>query len=476
MIFNSLLLGGLSGIWWALLWFALPVDLRQLPVPALAALHLLPPLAGFAGWRFWQRHRAAAQAAAAQAALDAQAAEQAAKIDAARSAHEAELKQRRAYVECRGAWISSTSAVPAWFQGDPAHCAVLQDDAANAAGVGRETALGPSLRETLTFALGQSAALAWLPLYLLPSRDLDGTAQLELARSAWQAAIAATGLAHAPAQPDCKFLPGADTVADRVIALFNNDPTLPALLLAAPDSPLADRMPDDEDDGTQQPDRLAGAPGHAVVVLLFTRPGLATRDTAVPQDDIERDPYQPYWEQDQDSEAALVGWGRVPPPLHGSLLALPALARLHQARTLYRSGGLGRGNALARQIQGLLEGALINAELRDLPFDQNDAKAAEPLEIGWLAHNSGGIDTGGSRLAALAAALQYFGCEINPVGEASNTVVEYGDVGAARGPLLLAMALLRAAQLSLPTVAAEFEGDDFVGVGIIRPALAGEAA
>ncbi|GAA5787042.1 hypothetical protein [Chitiniphilus shinanonensis] len=472
MILNSLIFGGITSVWWALVWFVLPFDLRQMSVPALTLLHVAPPVLLMGAWSAWKHYRAKRAAAAAQAALDAQAAEQAAKIDAARSAHEAELARRRAYVECRGVWVASTTPPPDWFDGQPTHCAFLEQPAEETAGVGREHALRQSLREVLTLAIGGSPAVAWLPVYLLPGTQLAGAAQLELVRDAWQAAVADNFLEPAPSQADCKFLPGTEGIADRIVALFENDPTLPALLLLGPDSPLADAHEEDHDDDDPPVNPPGGKPGHAVVALLFSRPGLVTAyqaDDSLPADD-ERDPYQPYWER-QGGEAAAVGWARVPPPLQPSLLDLAPLATLHQGRVLQKQGGLARGNALTRQLQSLLEAALINASLREHPFDSADADAPPPVEIGWLAHNSGSVDTGGSRLAALASALHYFGSELNPIDQATNVVVEYGDTGAARGALLLATALLRAAQLAQPTVAAEFEGDDFVGVGVMRPAV-----
>ncbi|TJZ66842.1 hypothetical protein [Chitiniphilus eburneus] len=475
MILNSLIFGGITGIWWALVWFVLPVDLRQLSVPSLTLLHVAPPVLLMGAWSAWKSYRAKRAAALAQAAIDAQAAENAARISAARDTHEAELRRRRAYVDCRGVWVSSTTPPPGWFEGQPAPCAFLEHPAEETLGVGRETALRQSLHEVLSLAIGSSPAIAWLPIYLLPGNQMAGAAQLDLARGAWQAAIDDNALDHPPGQADCKFLPGIDGVADRVVALFENDPTLPALLLLGPDSPLADTEADDpyDDDAPPAPS-ASGKPGHAVVALLFSRPGLTTSyrddDAVVTGDD--QDPYQPYWER-QGGEAAGLGWARVPPPLQPALLDLAPLATLHQGRTLQKQGGVGHGNGLSRQIQNLLEGALINASLRDQPFDSAEADAPAPVEIGWLAHNSGSVDTGGSRLAALATALHYFGSELNPIDQATNVVVEYGDIGAARGPLLLATALLRAAQLAQPTVAAEFDGDDFVGVGVMRPAIAG---
>ncbi|WP_255992271.1 hypothetical protein [Chitinolyticbacter albus] len=479
MFLNALRFGGITGLWWALVWYVLPIDLRQLSVPSLVLLHIGPPLLFSAAWSVFKRVRTSRAAKAAEAAAAAQAAEQQAKVDAAKAAHEAELKRRRTHVECRAVW-SAMPKVPDWHEGDPAQCLMLEQDQAEVAGVGREAALAPSLQQVFEAALLQSEAVAWLPIHVLPGRDLDGVTQLELVKQAWQQAVVACGIEQVPAQPDCKFLPGSEQVADRVIALFENDPSLPAMVLLGLDSPLGDEPEDD--DFADEPDaetlalrRHIGKPGHAVAAVLLSRPGLVTfvdPDAGLAERNSD-DPYTPYWEQDHGREASSAQWGRVPPPLQPGLVAMAPFAALHQSRSAYRQGGLDKGNVLARQIQSLVEGVLVNATLRDLPFDSSEAKEAEPLELGWLVHNSGGVDVGGIRLAAIASALHYFGCEINPVDEASNLVVEHGDVGAARSVLLLAEALIRVAQLQKPVLVAEFDGNDSIGIGLMRPVTEG---
>lgn len=479
MFLSALRFGGITGLWWALVWYVLPIDLRQLSVPSLVLLHLAPPLILTTAWSVFKRIRASRAAKAAEAAAAAQAAEQQSKLSAAKAAHEAELARRQTHVECRAVW-AAVPKLPEWHDGEPAQCLLLEQDIEGLPGAGREAALAPSLQQVFEAALLQSEAVAWLPVYLLPGRDLDGVAQLELVKQAWQQAIVACGIERAPAQPDCKFLPGSEQVADRVIALFDNDPTLPALLLLGLDSPLGDEPEDD--DFADEPDvetlaqrRQVGKPSHAVAALLLSRPGLTTTadEYAGAEQQGEADAYTPYWEQQQGHEAGQAQWGRVPLPLQPGLVALAPLAALHQSRSAYRQGGLDKGNALARQIQGLVEGVLVNAKLRDLPFDSSEAQPPEPLELGWLVHNSGGVDVGGIRLAAVASALHYFGCEINPVDEASNVVVEHGDVGAARSALILAVALIRAAQTQKPVLAAEFDGNDSIGIGLARPVTEG---
>ncbi|WP_035055100.1 hypothetical protein [Andreprevotia chitinilytica] len=481
MFLNLFFFGGLTAAWWALVWFVLPVDLRRLSVPTLISLHILVPIILMTVVVLWRRWREKRAAVAAQAAIDAQAAEQAARIKAARETHEAELQARRVHLDCRGVWLASTAPVPAWYDDAQPHCIVLESDAAEAQGAGWQPALSAPLQQTFEQLFSATPAAAWLPVYLLPSQKQDGVTQIELVKTAWQAAIANTAVTRAPAQPDCKFLPGSGPIPDRLLALFGNDPGLPAALLLGCDSPLglaepADEFSDEPSQAERDYQRWHGKPGQAVAISLFSRPGLATTYADELPASPGADPYQPYWEQQHGREAAQVAWGRVPPVLQAGLLELAPVAALFGAKQLYKADGLGKGNALTRQIQTTLEAALINARLRDLPFDPPPADTEPPTpEIGWLVHNSGGVDCGGGRLAAIASALSYFGCELNPIDEASNLVVEQQDVGAARAALSLAVAAMRVAALQSPVVTADFDGQDTLNVCVLTPAMEASA-
>ncbi|MDR3212504.1 MAG: hypothetical protein LBT71_01080 [Azoarcus sp.] len=61
------------------------------------------------------------------------------------------------------------------------------------------------------------------------------------------------------------------------------------------------------------------------------------------------------------------------------------------------------------------------------------------------------------------------GCELDVLEETNNLDKEHGDVGAARGVLMLAEAIILAAQLQKPVLAAEFGEGDAVAMGLVRP-------
>jgi hypothetical protein len=481
MTFSLLRLVVVVVVWWAALWFALPVDLQQLSVPELVSWHLGPPLLAVAVWSLFKRFRAWSADDKIRAEEAAREAEQQAKLDADKAASEAELAQRRAHVECRGAWIF-TLKMPEWYK-FVSQCFLEGEDAGRVCKAGWDEALAATGRRVFESVLQQSAALAWLPVYTVPGRNLDSSLQMALLQRVWRDTIDAAGLELSPSRADCKFLPGTGTIIERVIALFDNDPMLPALLLVGFDSPLAvaKELPGDEK-AARSPDR----PGHAVAAVVLSRPGLALPeglDAALTQEAREANPYTPYWEREQEKIAIQV-MGRVPLPLQPDLLALEPFAALGRPRSLTAPR--------ARQVSALLAALLIDAGLRD-PLPENHAEAEESespdksaeaeegegkaeekgdaVEFGWLVHNGGGTEDFADvkRIAAVTEAVQGFCEEFEPQQDVSNVGIEYGETGAARSVLMLAEGLMRVAQLQKPVLIAEYgEGGNKLEIGLAR--------
>jgi hypothetical protein len=337
---------------------------------------------------------------------------------------------------------------------------------------GADAAPTSSLREIFSGALSQCASLAWLPTYCLPGQGAgENAVRQEMIRQARLHALGMAGIENPSPPPDCAILPGSGGLEDRIIALFEDDPALPAAILIGMDSSLVD--------AAQQ------APGsrlsHAVAALLFTRPGLAApsdAQVAAARHQHEADgPMMPFWEREQAHKQARVAeaspmWGSMPLALQPEFLKnFPPLATLHRTGAI-REPAPKRG-ALAQQIHEAVQAALIRAGLRDLP----PADAAEgeegappkpkepaPPDFGWLVH-----DAWPDGLAALAAALAGLGCELDPLGEASDVTSEHGDAGEVRGMLMLAESLIRAALLQKPVLMAGF-GDGGISAGVARPA------
>ncbi|XLM20409.1 hypothetical protein MKD33_19185, partial [Chromobacterium piscinae] len=125
---------------------------------------------------------------------------------------------------------------------------------------------------------------------------------------------------------------------------------------------------------------------------------------------------------------------------------------------------------LARSLQPVLDNALVNAALLDYPFSPEEAKPENKQASGlaWLCHNSGQIDVGGVRLAAIATALSRHEVELHPIDEASNVVREWGDAGSATPILMAATAVNHCARLRAPAVITHFH-DELVSLALARP-------
>ncbi|MDR1424833.1 MAG: hypothetical protein LBI92_09585 [Azoarcus sp.] len=463
MIFKILLFALLAALWCAVVWFALPLDLRTLPTPTLAALHVGPPVAYVAVWALAKRVFVMYRAWAKKAADAAQAAEEQTRREAARAEYLADIERRRAHAECRGVWMEVLEA-PRWHGEESAQCVISAQDAKALASLGAR-ALAASLQRVFEEAFAQCGAAAYLPVHVFVGDGSEAAIRLDQVKQAWQAAVTALGFGDETLRPDCRLLSGEGDIASRVVALFDSDPALPALWLAGLDSRLG------EVDASPRA-------GHCAVAVLLSRPGLVLADRETVEHD-EHDPYIPFWEFEHGVETDSTLWSRIPPSLRWGLLALPPVALLYRARTLRFDAPGGKGGALAQRIQGLIEPLLVDTGLRDQSFTEEGRKgekpeqgdAPEPLDVGWVVHDCG-LDrrTVGKRLAGIALALSGFGCEIDPFDETSDINKEHGDTGTARSVLMLAESLIRSAQLQKPVLTVEFDDPD-IGVGLTRPPL-----
>jgi hypothetical protein len=210
-------------------------------------------------------------------------------------------------------------------------------------------------------------------------------------------------------------------------------------------------------------------PSQAAVAMVFMREHLPEPKEAVAREQSD-DVYTPYWEkQQQYSDEA---WGRVPTAQQASLFELPVLAQLRIP--VVTAEQYPNQQALTRQMHSLFENALLNAALRDYPFSEEDRDSSKDQaeSIAWLVHNSGDVDVGGGRLAAISVALSQQQVALNPIDEASNTVREWGDVGHASNVLQTAMAVMHCARLAAPVVLAQFAGlneAQSISLALLRP-------
>ena len=485
MFFKFLSIALLTVLWWAAIWLALPVDWLQGSLLSLAGLHAGSPALLVAAWWAgkrawgWQKARVEKRVKAAETAnSEAQFAD-------GKATHEAKLNHRRAYLQCRAVWAEFTQ-IPEWATAWANQCVLLEQIPKTIEGIGRKAALSASLERVFEAAFQQNHATAWLPVILVG----QDKSQLGLVEQAWCSVLAQCGNDH-PSQFTGSLLqsdPGA--LFDHLLAQFEADPTLPAVIVIGMDSPLADAAP--------LPQTGTKGLGHAVVAVLLSRPNLAdpgeAEAEAQPDDETDDDPnMQPYWERERGKalNAHLTQWERIPPPLRQGFWSLFPLAALHRPVTADVQG-LNRNSTKAQRVQNAILDALINADLRDLPFQGQapDApagsdeapktetakppktKEAEAPELfGGLVHNCGS-----NKIPVLATAIRDIGSEIDVISDGCHLTEEHGDVGMAESVLALAEALILAMQRQTPVLTALCNEKDSFNIGFTCPIAEGGSA
>ncbi|MBS1157492.1 MAG: hypothetical protein H6R07_3416 [Proteobacteria bacterium] len=447
--------------WGGLLWFRLPINLANFSPLSLIALHVGPPLLVTLWVWLWQRARnkRVAMVEAERAAAEAE--KNAAVRTAAQAVYDERMAQRRFACDCRAVAVAGLVAqnegvadlLPEgegiyWGLVDAEEMVDFSDPL---------EALTPYLEEALTELYQHSPAAIWLPHFISPPHDVAGEMLLAKVREAACTAAAQVVDEEVPSVL-VRFLPEAGHTTERFLGLFESDQALPGAVVLGFDSPLVRRGPVDEDafPGDEEPAEREvrywqGLPGQAVAALLLTAPWLERQAADLRVDVIETadaDAYTPYWERNHasDNDAWLA---RIPAIWRASLVDAPILACLHRGGSRQAGQEVVRPLALANFCLAALDRALVNAGLRDMPFGaESPAEPKAPLNESccWLVHHAGAVECGGTRLAALGNALTYFGIDLHPVDEASNSVVQFGHVGRALPLLLSALTVAHAAR------------------------------
>ncbi|MFC7419205.1 hypothetical protein ACFQNF_04880 [Iodobacter arcticus] len=471
------LFGGLFAGWWLLLWWGLPISFQKMSPTAMLLTHLAPPVMFGMAWRIWQRVRESRLVQAQTAGQEAAEADRQAQRDAARQQHYAALAERQIKVLCRGAWAQALPVkdVPAWLEEIPdgAYWTALERD--EVAGDAESTEqVQQALQQLLSDVYAAAPGAAWLPHYFEANPEQEGREQLEMLKQAQLQAIANQSFEESSPNPEPRFFPGSGALMSRVQQLFQQDPSLPGMVIYAADAPLLTRgvLKDEWDEpGPEQGDmdKWRGMPGYAAAAMIFLRDNLPVPEPASTQE-ASQDAYTPYWEKQQHYGDER--WGRVPLQWQDTLAQLPVLAELRLAeQAIIEQKQL---LPMARQIHTLFDNALVNAGLRDYPFSSEDKDEAKDQaeSILWLVHNSGDVDVGATRLAAVSTALQQYAVPLNAIDDASNSIREWGDVGSARSVLQTVIAVVHSARLSAPTVLIEFDrrGEtEHFSVAMIKP-------
>lgn len=469
------LFGGFTVGWWSLLWLVLPLSWQRISPSAMLLLHIVPPVALTLGLRWWSARKEKKAEAERQQAEAAANAERVAAREAARRLHYATLDERQHTIACR--WLRCTALPvgeePAWLGEADDHCQWLtleREELAEEDGDDLLAALATPQREALEALYLAAPGAAWLPVYTEVIPTLSGIEQLAALKTVQHEAATLALDSTAPAV-ECRFLPGHGSVAERARQLLLQNTDCPGLVVLATDAPILPLADEDDLDAEPDPEQAwRGKPGLALACLLFLRQNLPCEEdhSTVPVSDSQ-DPYQPYWEKPHSIQHS-TDWGMVPPSRQPSLAALPILAELTQP--IQGAAASSRVMQLSRQLQPMLDNALVNAALLDYPFSEEDAQPAanRAASLGWLVHNSGEVQMGGARLSALSGALSRHQVELHPIDQASNTVREWGDNGVATAALLCATAITHCHALAAPVLLAQF-GPDELALSVARPPL-----
>lgn len=473
MIRILLLFIALTLAWVGLLWFGIAPDFATWSIPAMAGAHAVPPLLLTGGIVVFRRVRLRRAQEAALLREQAAAAEAAAKLEAARQQHQAEVARLQKHCDCRAvamAQISRLPLTPESFDLDVDGLALSEwDENAIDAETPMLEHLRPGIAEALAGVYGHVAASARFPVYLVPPAGVVGEELFALVREVHQSLCDELALPPQPA-PACYFLSTGDSVANSLIALFENG--LQGAVVLAFDSPrllAADEV--DAEASVNDAMKWLGVPGQGVFALFVSAPDMLSSlaETPAYQGDGEQvDALTPYWERRLPGEGHAAFWQTLTAPEREVLAETPVIARIHRAHAVSLQGLNNRSRDTVLAIQPVLEKSRLSARLLDAPFQASEAPAAaeepDPLACSWLVHNAGGVDRSGHRLATLGLALINQGLEVDPIHAGTNLVAQAGDLGQARSVGLLAMAVARAAATGKAALAAEYQGDDHLAL------------
>lgn len=484
----------LAAAWCALLWFLIAPDFSQWSMPQLALVHASPPLVVWSGWRFWcwrwqQRKAATAvrkEALAEQERLAARAAEQ--------EQNAAEWQRLRYGCDCRALAVAQLAIVAPDLdplllsENDACHVTLAAADAIDVADDPLDH-LRPAMEEALLALYERCPAASVLPVYVVPPAQVVGEQVVALVRhvrSGFQAGAGDLFLAGTPASAAggaVLFLPPHDSVADGVIALFENSPELPGAVVLAFDSPLWQAQRSDDamevpaDDGSSG--RTRQLPGQGVFALLLTSSRLPQMLAGMPRHRQPHGTMTPYWEKDAATASAADYLSVLADGALQSLLEYTPVAHIHRTAQATFDPGAVRQLELARAIEALIERAQVHAGLIEpaasemageqaVERTEKQSNAAVP-GCGWLIHNAGNVANAGYRLASLGCALVRRGLDVDPIESATDIALHVGDLGQVRGVAMLALTLARVADGAGGALCAEFCDDGRLALFFAMP-------
>lgn len=469
MWFISIFVAALLG-WSAILWLVLPLDIFRYSLTSIVAMHVAVPAGIISIWalvRQWyrtvQEKKRAAAAASQRDIHDAEKSRQKHLFDEA-------LRNRRTSVDCR--WAVTADVI---FHGDAKPLTENTEQTATHFYTAPSPAL-PSwpqnaLVELLDGLFNAMPGAITLPIAICGPVDQAGREHEILVRQARQKVLARQ-------QEDFSKLVLSDIIqlsSDNrgVYAalhdIFMRRRDWPAIVVVAFDSRIAD-MADSFDmvdvgSSLSESEKWLGKAGRSISLLVVSQTELVD---VLPKLDalgegVSIDSLTPYWER-QKIPAGMAGhlmkW---PKAWRDNFASMQPIARLHRASFVELSDNEPLSQR-AKKTESAIADAAINASLKDLDFvfeGESEAESANAqsdnriTETGWLFHNAGDIGYCGDRMAAMSLAMWQSGIELNPVDQATNTVMVVGDCGVASRYVWLALALQRIASDGKPVLRVE---------------------
>lgn len=438
LLSRVLILLGALACWIAFLALGIRPDYSKWANYKLITLHFLPPIGMCLAWWFGRWYVGDRKNSAPEAQQDQT---EVAKQTAQDPPH-ARLEQRRQYCDCRLLAINDLAVHELLELTESRNVAISMvksdEKGQDLASQDKHRALDDGIAEALGYIYAECGAAAALPIYLVAPADFAAKDVIEHVRTIAAKLIIDMKL---PVKlrtdtPLVMAMPSRGNASNSVIGLFESIPELPAAVVLAFDSSMAQLSPP------------VTKPGHGAFALLVTAADLpAMLDAASIDDDQSRG---------HNSGSSLPLLASLPNLLRDELRTLGSVARIHRAAT---------GNIDDKHGQQMLASLLEQAQLHAGAPGQTSEPRCE-----WLVHNTGESKHAGSRLASIAGALMHRKIELKPIEMATDMVRHVGHLGQASSIGMLAVALVQAQGKQAPVLCAEFAEPNDIALSFALPA------
>jgi len=483
LLSNVLVLFVAAVAWIAILWFGIGLNFARWSAAALIAMHVVPPLLTWGGWRLLRQWRREDREKEDEAATKRQAS-----MEAAQLRHEQEHTIRRSHCECRAIVMRAKALAPETLFDIDLPNVVLQlaqpkGDESDVFEAMRKAdpvlavdGFAPLIYDTLQHLYDKCPASIALPIYVVASDQMD-MAQMSagLGRIRKEIAEAMEPVPTVPNDPAfIRPLRVDGNIADAVLSAFEDDSALPGAVILAFDSPLVQAQKTGS--GATPQERWAGPPGQCVIALLMTPAGLSPLPVQSRQDE-NRFSGRPSAEQ-----LVIKLLAETYHAAREQLIELPVMAQIRRGTAFaLKPEAPARPPALHNVLSTLLRRAKAHAGWPDQPSiadgeavdepaaSDNAAGAEDKTDCGWLIHNAGSVGVMGARLAATATAMTHHKMNVDPLDNATNVAIVLGDFGKANSVGMLALSAMQSAMLKQPVLCTEFNQDESVAIFFAVP-------